>query len=117
MAYIIKAVFMIDLIIGFRKAYLNESIGTEVRDPWLIAKRYLKFYFWIDLVSALPFDMIFNNSTVELLTMVKIIRLARLDKIISFMNFDTESRSRIRVTYRVMRMIIIVHWVTCMFGY
>ena len=117
MAYIIKGVFMIDLIIGFRKAYLNEHDGTEVRDPWKIARRYMKFYFWIDLISALPFDMIFNNSTVELLTMVKIIRLARLDKVISFMNFDTHARSRIRVTYRVLKLVIIIHWVTCMYGY
>ena len=59
MHYLIKAVFMIDLVIGFRKAYLNEQIGREVRNPWKIAKRYLKFYFWIDLISALPFDLIF----------------------------------------------------------
>ena len=116
MAYLIKAVFMIDLIIGFRKAFINENLGIEIRDPWLIAKRYLKFFFWIDLISAMPFDLIFNDSTIELLTMVKIVRLMRLDKIISFMNFDTEMRSRIRVSYRVMRMIIIIHWVTCIFG-
>ena len=58
MDHFIKAVFLIDLLLGFRKAYLNEQIGKEERDPWLIAKRYLKFYFWIDLVSALPYDLI-----------------------------------------------------------
>ena len=58
MAYLIKVVFLIDLVIGFRKAYLNDQLGKEVRDPWLIAKRYLKFYFWIDLISALPYDLI-----------------------------------------------------------
>ena len=118
MDYLIKTVFLIDVIIGFRKAYMNEKIGKEVRDPWLIAKRYLKFYFWIDLVSALPFDLIFrHNYAFHLLPMVKVVRLLRADKIISFMNFDAKARSRLRVFYRVMRMIIIIHWITCIFQY
>jgi hypothetical protein len=48
---------MIDVVIGFRKAYLNEKTGREVRDPKLIAKKYLKSYFIIDLLSGIPFEL------------------------------------------------------------
>ena len=41
MDYLIKTVFMIDVIIGFRKAYINKKTGKEVRNPKLIAKKYL----------------------------------------------------------------------------
>ena len=33
------------------------------------------------------------------------------------MNFDTKARAQIRVSYRVARIIIIIHWTTCMFEY
>lgn len=86
MDYLLKTVFMVDVIIGFRKAYMNEATGKEIRDPWKIAKRYLKFYFWIDLISSIPFDLIFpENYSWHLLPLVKIVRLFRLNKIISFL--------------------------------
>lgn len=53
---------MTDVILGFRKAYLNEKTGTECRDPKLIAHRYLKGYFTVDLLSAIPFDMFISSE-------------------------------------------------------
>ena len=46
--YITKAIFVLDVIICFRKAYLDERTGLEVTNGKLIAKHYLKFYFWVD---------------------------------------------------------------------
>ena len=54
--YIINFVYAIDIVIGFRKAYLNNKDGREVRDPKLIAKKYLKSHFIIDLISGIPFE-------------------------------------------------------------
>jgi len=59
--YLTKSIYAIDVILGFRKAYLNDKIGIEVSDPKLIALRYLKFNFWIDLISAIPFEIISDN--------------------------------------------------------
>ena len=59
--YTIKFVFGIDVILGFRKAYLKEKSGQEVRNPKQIAWRYIKFYFWIDLLSAMPFDLFIKD--------------------------------------------------------
>jgi hypothetical protein len=57
-----KSIYAIDVVLGFRKAYLNEKIGIEVSDGKLIALRYLKFSFWIDLFSAIPFELISGNA-------------------------------------------------------
>ena len=74
--------YAIDLLIGFRKAYFNELTGREVRDPKKIAIKYLKFYFWIDLLSGVPFDILTDNPILRLLTLVKVFRLLNLKKIV-----------------------------------
>ena len=108
-------IFAIDVIVGFRKAYLNDKTGRECRDPKLIAIQYLKFYFWIDLLSGIPFDIITNNPFLRLVALIKIFRLFRLKKIITFLNMDAKSQMRIRVTYLIMTLVIINHWVACYF--
>ena len=56
-SYVINFVYALDIVIGFRKAYFNEKTGGEVRDPKLIAKKYLKSHFVIDLLSGIPFEL------------------------------------------------------------
>ena len=36
--YTIKFVYIIDLLMSFRKAIFNKEIGVEIRDPKIIAK-------------------------------------------------------------------------------
>ena len=77
--------------------------------------RYLKFYFWIDLLSAIPFDLIYDNSYLRLISLVKMLRLVRLKKIVSYLNITTATRARIRVMYLAITLIIAIHWVACYF--
>ena len=61
----IKLIFGIDLLLGFFKSFLNSKTGHEVKDRKLIAIRYLKFYFWVDFISAFPFDLFIDNSLIR----------------------------------------------------
>jgi hypothetical protein len=36
--------------------------GEAVYDPMVIAKNYLKGWFWIDSISAMPYDLILFGS-------------------------------------------------------
>lgn len=74
---VISLLFTIDLILGFRKAYLDET-GTLVKSPKKIAMKYLKFYFWVDFVSAIPFDNFSDNTILRYISLVKVFRLLRL---------------------------------------
>ena len=74
----IKFIFAIDVILGFRKAFVNEKNGSIVREPSKIALRYLKFYFWIDSISAVPFDLFIDSGWLRYTSLVKVIRLQRL---------------------------------------
>lgn len=56
--YIITDVFfLIDLILTFFTSVPDEKRVYEITDKEIIAKKYLKGWFWVDLVSILPFDI------------------------------------------------------------
>ncbi|CAE8729700.1 unnamed protein product, partial [Polarella glacialis] len=51
------AIFWMDLFLNFFFTY-QDSLGGEVRDHWLIAKRYLRTDFTLNVIAALPHDLI-----------------------------------------------------------
>ena len=83
-------------MIGFRKAYLTD-MGEVIKKPSRIARRYLKFYFWIDLVSAIPFDIFADSGLIRYIGLIKIFRLIRLQGIINSIGFGPSTRAKIRI--------------------
>ena len=87
----VDMVFLLDMVINFRTTYLD-YYGEEVTDPISIAKNYLKLSFWVDLLATIPIDSILhqimknNNPTYELFGILKLGRLNKLKKIISYLN-------------------------------
>ncbi|GLH12707.1 Uncharacterized protein GBIM_17413, partial [Gryllus bimaculatus] len=64
---IVDVTFIIDILINFRTTYVNAN-DEVVSHPGKIAVHYLKGWFVIDLVAAIPFDLLlFNSDTDELL--------------------------------------------------
>ena len=57
-AVFIKLVYTADIIINFRRGFVNPRTGIEEKDLKSIAINYIKFFFWIDLLAALPFNFI-----------------------------------------------------------
>lgn len=57
--------FIVDILINFRTTYVD--IADEVEsDPAKIAMHYLRGWFLIDLVAAIPFDLLlFGTDTDE----------------------------------------------------
>lgn len=106
--------FSLDVLLGFRKAYLTED-GEIVNDPKKIAKRYLKFYFWIDVLSAIPFDNFVDNGLLRYISLIKIFRLYRFQQIIYNIGFGPNTRAKIRIIQIIVTMLIIIHWTTCYF--
>lgn len=57
--------FIIDILINFRTTYVNAADEVE-SDPAKIALHYLRGWFVIDLVAAIPFDLLlFGTDTDE----------------------------------------------------
>lgn len=58
---IVDLMFMVDIFISFRTTYVNKE-GEAIYEPMVIAKNYLKGWFAIDAIAAMPYDLIFFGS-------------------------------------------------------
>ena len=76
---IVDLLFLIDIIFMFRTTFLEPG-GEEVRDPWKIAKAYLRGRFWLDFISSVPFNALFGKSSL-LLDMLGLLKLTRVSRI------------------------------------
>jgi len=83
---VVDIMFIIDIIINFRTTYVNskEEVISNARK---IAIHYLKGWFLIDLVAAIPFDLLVQNSsnspehTTLVINLLKTARLLRLVRV------------------------------------
>jgi len=57
---IVDISFGIDMILTFMTSYNNASTGKLVDDHKQIAKNYILSWFFIDLVSIFPIELIIN---------------------------------------------------------
>lgn len=58
LSYFIDIMFVFDIIITFNSAFENDMLET-IDDRKAIAKNYIKGWFLLDLLSVMPFDLIF----------------------------------------------------------
>lgn len=58
---IVDIMFIIDIVINFRTTYVNEN-DEVVSHPGKIALHYFKGWFVIDVVAAIPFDLLLYNT-------------------------------------------------------
>jgi hypothetical protein len=112
-----RFIFAIDVVLGFRKTYVSGRSRKEIKDGYMIAKQYLKFYFWIDIFAAIPYDLITNKPLAfwRSLSLFKVLRFLRLKRIVSFLNLSNSARVKIRLVYYISSLLIIIHCVACLF--
>ncbi|CAM9123551.1 unnamed protein product, partial [Chrysoparadoxa australica] len=88
---LVDIMFFIDIVVNFCTAYLDDD-GEVVTDRRLIARRYLRGWFWLDLISTLPFGLMLAATgskallrSTKLLRVLRLLRLARLLKLSKIM--------------------------------
>ena len=105
MECLIDGLFLIDVTLNFLTAYYDDN-NSLITDRTLIAKRYLRTWFAIDLISryqyiyiyiySLPiqiFDSSINmNKSVRLIRLQRIYRMAKLVKFMKMFNFRKQSK-------------------------
>lgn len=58
---VVDVMFIIDILINFRTTYVNHN-DEVVSNPARIAQHYFKGWFLIDIVAAIPFDLLIFRS-------------------------------------------------------
>jgi hypothetical protein len=85
--FAVALVFMADIAISFNTGLFLK--GALVEDRVLIAKTYLKFWFWLDIISSFPYDWVltgdpFQPPELDGSKVSKVPRLIRLFKLMRF---------------------------------
>ena len=128
---IVNGVFVIDICLQFFIPVPDirpENEGELIHDHKLIAKRYFKGWFLLDVISVLPFDAltVANPDLMQPGPMTKVFRLIRIMRLIKLMRVLRASRiiqrweNSISISYSarslngaMIGILVLLHWLTC----
>uniref|UniRef100_A0A3Q3FSV6 Voltage-gated delayed rectifier potassium channel KCNH4 n=1 Tax=Labrus bergylta TaxID=56723 RepID=A0A3Q3FSV6_9LABR len=110
---LVEILFIIDIVLNFRTTFVSSS-GQVVYDARSICVHYVTSWLFVDLMAALPFDLLyaFNisvNFGVHLLKTVRLLRLLRL-----LQKLDRYSQySAVVLTLLMSTFALLAHWMAC----
>ncbi|XP_072295847.1 voltage-gated delayed rectifier potassium channel KCNH8-like [Eucyclogobius newberryi] len=110
---LVEILFIIDIVLNFRTTFVSKS-GQVVYDARSICIHYVTSWLFVDLIAALPFDLLyaFNisvNFGVHLLKTVRLLRLLRL-----LQKLDRYSQySAVVLTLLMSTFALLAHWMAC----
>ncbi|XP_055314848.1 potassium voltage-gated channel subfamily H member 8 isoform X2 [Sitodiplosis mosellana] len=112
----VEALFIVDILLNFRTTFVSCK-GEVVSDSKAIALNYLRGWFVVDLLAALPFDHLYasdlysgeQESHIHLLKMTRLLRLARL-----LQKMDRYSQyAAMILTLLMLCFSLVAHWLAC----
>ncbi|KAJ8255233.1 hypothetical protein GJAV_G00202590 [Gymnothorax javanicus] len=111
---LVEILFMLDIVLNFRTTYVSTS-GQVVYDARSICVHYATTWLFVDLIAALPFDLLyaFNVNVqyvgVHLLKTVRLLRLLRLlQKLERYSQY-----SAVVLTLLMSMFALLAHWMAC----
>ena len=115
--------FAVDIFVNFRTAYENSKTGKWVCDTKSIAMKYVfNGRFGIDLIASIPLEeiLILNDGeqgNFRFLSMLKIARLLRLGRMISFLKNKQKLKFSIKIGQLMFFIFLIIHWINWIWYY
>lgn len=125
---LIDLFFMIDVLINFRSSIVDDVSGEETTDLKIITLTYLKGKFWIDLIASIPFDFISyglnsmsgmdsNNKIFNFVGMLKLVRVLRLSRLITYLNLKNELKMSLKLGKLIFFLVLYLHCLCCLWYY
>ncbi|PAA65653.1 hypothetical protein BOX15_Mlig000365g2 [Macrostomum lignano] len=112
---LVDVMFIVDILINFRTTYVNKN-DEVVSHPGRIAVHYFKGWFLIDVVAAIPFDLLlWGSETDEPTTLIGLLKTARLLRLVRVARkLDRYSEYGAAVLLLLMATFaLIAHWLAC----
>uniref|UniRef100_H3A9X7 Potassium voltage-gated channel subfamily H member 8 n=2 Tax=Latimeria chalumnae TaxID=7897 RepID=H3A9X7_LATCH len=109
----VEILFIIDIILNFRTSYVSKS-GQVIFEARSICIHYVTTWFIIDLIAALPFDLLyaFNVTVVSLVHLLKTVRLLRLLRLLQKLDRYSQ-HSTVVLTLLMSMFALLAHWMAC----
>ncbi len=107
---IVTLTFAVDIVIQFHTGFLVRQ--ELVTDRKAIARRYIKGWFFLDLIATLPFTWIFSSSRFAALNRIfRFFRLARLFKLFSSSKTLNRATKLNFINPAFLRLVMLVFWI------
>ena len=121
---VVTLFFMVDIVVQFFLPVPIGDDGTYERKHCAIAKRYLKSWFVVDIVSVLPFDVLILfgllSGPVKSAKMFRILRLLKTAKVMRASSMIERWESKLAIPSATMSLmaycflgITLLHWFAC----
>ncbi|EGZ21036.1 hypothetical protein PHYSODRAFT_493261 [Phytophthora sojae] len=120
---VLDVFFLVDIILTFNTAI--EKDGSIRYNRRLVTERYLRTWFLIDLIAALPYGYIFTEDhnysaslrkSVKLLRLIRLLRLLRISRIVRRIQNAIFIRSTLSSLMKYCLMVVFInHWFSCTF--
>jgi CRP-like cAMP-binding protein len=112
--------FAIDIIVNFFYTFIDKD-GDEIFQLKAIAKNYIvSGRFFIDLAATIPFELLptlfgmdSSSKTLGLFQILKMVRLLRLRRIVSYLRLKNDFKLTIRIAVIVFNLYLFCHLIAC----
>lgn len=100
---VIDTFFLIDIVVTFFTATLDQRSNVVQVDKKYLARQYLAFWFWVDFIAILPMDVIMRSGAeanillrfAKIGKLYKLIRLSRLAKLFKLLKGQNQVFSQL----------------------
>lgn len=114
--YIVDVMFIIDIFINFRTTFVDSN-DEVVSDPCRVAVNYMKGWFVVDLLAAIPFELLImignTDQTTTLIGLLKTARLLRLVRVARKLDRYSEYGTALLLLL-MFGFALVAHWLACM---
>ncbi|KAM4702040.1 voltage-gated inwardly rectifying potassium channel KCNH3 [Discoglossus pictus] len=110
---LVEILFILDIVLNFRTTFVSQS-GQVVFSSRLIFLHYVRTWFLVDLLAALPVDLLYSFKVnvyfgAHLLKTVRLLRLLRLlPRLDHYSQYSAVVLSLLMVAFA-----LLAHWVAC----
>ncbi|XP_077584559.1 voltage-gated delayed rectifier potassium channel KCNH8 [Stigmatopora nigra] len=110
---LVEILFMLDIVLNFRTTFVSTS-GQVVYDARSICIHYVTTWLFVDLIAALPFDLLyaFNVSVYFGVHLLKTVRLLRLLRLLQKLERYSQYSSVV-LTLLMSMFALLAHWMAC----
>lgn len=123
--YFIDGLFFIDILCTFNTTYEDPVTEEVVTSRTKIAVHYLRFWFWVDICSTIPFDeivqaMFHSQHQLFATRTVRVLRIMKFSRLYKLSNFEAVIEERLqlspaksRLLWLVLQICFIAHIFAC----
>lgn len=125
---IIDVIFVVDIVLNFFIPYRQSAKqgGRWVYNSESIAKHYLKGWFPLDAITAVPVELLLSSTEISVAgaNAARMIRLVKMARIVRLRHVAGRWLARLQVDLSVLELIkflfmtiFVAHWLACLWGF